>query len=49
MTAEMARLQKLCDDLGLDQSVVFLGQRDQDKLHYYYSAAEVVVMPSHYE
>jgi D-inositol-3-phosphate glycosyltransferase len=35
--------------LGLDQSVVFLGKRDQDKLPYYYSAAEVVVMPSHYE
>ena len=49
MTAEMARLQKMCDDLWLDQSVVFLGKRDQDKLPYYYSAAEVVVMPSHYE
>jgi len=49
MTTEMTRLQKLCDDLGLDQSVVFLGKRDQDKLPYYYSAAEVVVMPSHYE
>jgi len=49
MTVEMARLQKLCDDLGVDQSVVFLGKRDQDKLPYYYSAAEVVVMPSHYE
>ena len=49
MNAEMTRLQKLCDDLGLDQSVVFLGVRDQDKLPYYYSAAEVVVMPSHYE
>jgi len=49
MTIEMARLQKLCDDLGVDQSVVFLGKRDQDKLPYYYSAAEVVVMPSHYE
>lgn len=49
MTAEMARLQKMCDDLGLDQSVVFLGKREQDKLPYYYSAAEVVVMPSHYE
>ena len=49
MNAEMARLQKLCEDLGLDQSVVFLGMRDQDKLPYYYSAAEVVVMPSHYE
>jgi D-inositol-3-phosphate glycosyltransferase len=49
MNTEMARLQQLCDDLGLDQSVVFLGMRDQDKLPYYYSAAEVVVMPSHYE
>ena len=49
MTVEMARLQKLCDELGLDQSVVFLGKRDQDKLPYYYSAAEVLVMPSHYE
>lgn len=49
MNAEMARLQNLCEVLGLDQSVVFLGMRDQDKLPYYYSAAEVVVMPSHYE
>jgi len=49
MTAEMARLQKMCEVLGLDQSVVFLGKRDQDKLPYYYSAAEVLVMPSHYE
>ena len=29
--------------------MVFLGKRDQDKLPYYYSAAELVVMPSHYE
>ena len=49
MTAEMARLQKLCDDLAVGQTVVFLGKRDQDKLPYYYSAAELVVMPSHYE
>ena len=49
MNAEMARLKNLCEVLGLDQSVVFLGVRDQDKLSYYYSAADVVVMPSHYE
>jgi D-inositol-3-phosphate glycosyltransferase len=49
MNAEMRRLQKMCEDLGLDQTVVFLGVRDQDRLPYYYSAAEVVVMPSHYE
>jgi D-inositol-3-phosphate glycosyltransferase len=29
--------------------VTFLGKRSQDTLQYYYSAAEVVVMPSHYE
>jgi D-inositol-3-phosphate glycosyltransferase len=49
MSAEMARLQKLCDDLAVGQTVVFLGKRDQDKLPYYYSAATLVVMPSHYE
>ena len=49
MNAEMRRLQKMCEDLGLNQTVVFLGVRDQDRLPYYYSAAEVVVMPSHYE
>ncbi len=49
MSIEMARLQKLCDELALDQTVVFLGKRGQDTLPYYYSAAEVVVMPSHYE
>lgn len=49
MNSEMARLKNMCEVLGLDQSVVFLGVRDQDKLSYYYSAAEVVVMPSHYE
>jgi D-inositol-3-phosphate glycosyltransferase len=46
---EMARLQKLCDDLTVGKMVVFLGKRGQDTLPYYYSAAEVVVMPSHYE
>jgi D-inositol-3-phosphate glycosyltransferase len=49
MTAEMIRLQRLCDDLDMGQTVLFLGKRRQDTLQYYYSAAEVVVMPSHYE
>jgi len=49
MTVEMARLKDLCEDLGLDQSVIFLGKRDQSKLPYFYSAADVLVMPSHYE
>ncbi len=48
-TDEMGRLQALCKSLGLDDIVLFLGKRGQDTLPYYYSAAEVVVMPSHYE
>ena len=46
---EMRHLQDLNRRLGLDDMVVFLGKKDQDSLPYYYSASEVVVMPSHYE
>lgn len=49
MTDEMTRLQKMCDDLCMGGMVVFLGKRAQDTLPYYYSAAEVLVMPSLYE
>jgi D-inositol-3-phosphate glycosyltransferase len=49
MNAEMARLQRLCHELGLDEMIVFLGKRSQDSLPYYYSAAEAVIVPSHYE
>jgi D-inositol-3-phosphate glycosyltransferase len=49
ISEEMIRLQKLCDDLTVGKMVVFLGKRGQDTLPYYYSAAEVVVMPSYYE
>ncbi len=47
--AEMARLKALREHLGLRELVTFLGAREQDTLNYYYSAADVVVMPSHYE
>lgn len=49
MNSEMARLKLLCNELGLNDVVLFLGKRGQDSLPYYYSAAEVVIMPSHYE
>ena len=49
ITEEMERLKALCDSLGMGDLVLFLGKRDQDTLQYYYSAAEVVVVPSHYE
>jgi D-inositol-3-phosphate glycosyltransferase len=49
MTEEMLRIQQLCNELTLGKMVAFLGKRGQDTLPYYYSAAEVLVMPSHYE
>ena len=49
MSAEMSRLQQLSQQQGLGDLVTFLGHRGQDTLPYYYSAADVVVMPSHYE
>lgn len=49
LDTEMARLQQLRTDLGIHNLVTFLGAKDQDVLPYYYAAAEMVVMPSHYE
>jgi len=46
---EMVRLQELREELGIGDIVTFLGAKDQDMLQYYYSAAEMVVMPSDYE
>ena len=47
--AEMLRLQEISESLGLGEVVSFLGKCDQDILKYYYSAADIVVVPSHYE
>ncbi|OQY44090.1 MAG: hypothetical protein B6242_13440 [Anaerolineaceae bacterium 4572_78] len=47
--SELQRLVKLKYELGLNDLVVFLGAKDQDTLANYYSAAQMVVMPSHYE
>ncbi len=49
MSQEMARLNKMRRELKLKEMVTFLGKRDQDTLPYYYSAADIVVVPSHYE
>lgn len=46
---ELKHLEKLQRNLGVEASVKFVGQKPQNELHYYYSAADVVVMPSHYE
>jgi D-inositol-3-phosphate glycosyltransferase len=47
--SEMARLHDLRQQYNLEDNIVFLGKRSQDTLPYYYSAAEIVVVPSHYE
>jgi D-inositol-3-phosphate glycosyltransferase len=47
--AELARLDRLRGELGLEELVTFSGAKDQDTLVYYYAAADMVVMPSHYE
>lgn len=49
MNSEMARLQNLSRELGLQDLVLYLGKRSQSSLPYYYSAADVLIMPSHYE
>jgi D-inositol-3-phosphate glycosyltransferase len=49
MSKEMSRLQLLRERSDLGDIVTFLGKRDQDTLPYYYSAAEIVVVPSYYE
>ena len=46
---EMKLLCQLRDEYGLQEMVTFLGKKSQDTLPYYYSAAEMLIMPSHYE
>ena len=45
----MRKIKSLCHDLGMDDLVIFLGKRAQDTLPYYYSAADILIMPSYYE
>ncbi len=46
---EMARLHALRSELGLQDLITFVGAQDQDTLNFYFSAADCLVMPSHYE
>jgi D-inositol-3-phosphate glycosyltransferase len=47
--AELGELQDLAATLGIRESVVFPGLVKQERLSYYYSAADVCVVPSYYE
>ncbi len=46
---EMQRLQEMRKKLELGDEVQFLGKKGQKELPYYYSSADVVVVPSNYE
>jgi D-inositol-3-phosphate glycosyltransferase len=46
---EMEKLQKLSHVLHIQDSVTFLGLVKQEKLPYFYSAADACVVPSYYE
>jgi D-inositol-3-phosphate glycosyltransferase len=47
--AEVEKLQKLSEELNIQSSVTFQGLIKQDRLPYFYSAADVCVVPSYYE
>jgi D-inositol-3-phosphate glycosyltransferase len=47
--AEMQRLENLSQSLKIDESVTFLGLVKQEMLPFFYSAADVCVVPSYYE
>ncbi|MFH0768047.1 MAG: glycosyltransferase [Chloroflexota bacterium] len=46
---EIEQLQKLSCDLQVQDSVTFLGMVKHEQMPYFYSAADVCVLPSYYE
>lgn len=46
---ERGRIEKIVQEVGLSQQTLFAGQIGHDCLPFYYAAADVCVIPSHYE
>lgn len=46
---ELKKLSDIREILNIQASVKFVGRKDQQELPIYYNAADVMVMPSHYE
>jgi D-inositol-3-phosphate glycosyltransferase len=46
---EVARLRQMVESSGLVDNIRFLGTQGQENLRYFYSAADVCVVPSRYE
>ena len=48
-SGDLARLRSVAEGLNVAESVEFVGRVSQDRLPWYYSAADVCVVPSYYE
>ncbi len=46
---EIERLKEIARSLGVEENVIFKGKRDQEKLRYYYSAADIFITAPYYE
>ena len=46
---ELKKLSEIRDVLNIATSVKFVGRKEQEELPLYYQAADLLVMPSHYE
>lgn len=46
---ELKRLEEIRQLLGITAYVKFIGKKEREELPFYYNAAEIVLMPSHYE
>jgi len=46
---ERERIESIVSELGLQDMTLFPGRLGEDNLHLYYAAADVSVVPSHYE
>ncbi|MBF2066416.1 MAG: glycosyltransferase [Calothrix sp. C42_A2020_038] len=46
---ERERIESIVNELGLQDKTIFPGRLDEDMLSVYYAAADVCVVPSHYE
>jgi D-inositol-3-phosphate glycosyltransferase len=47
--AQVEKLRSLAREKGIEKRVTFVGAVDHEKLPLYYNAADVCVVPSHYE
>lgn len=48
-SGDLTRLKQMARDLDVAESIDFVGRVAQDRLPWYYSAADVCVVPSYYE